>query len=170
MKAITELGLLEILKLGLVGLAFLFAYLAFMLLRAEQKKEESRPEQMTAIFRFMVFSLVLAGMVAIGPLLAKAMEDKPNPMMQAMLESAKNRPPMSVEFVESQIDTLTLAHVERIKTLNKQLDRQQELLIAERVDFQETRRAESNLRRLEQQIRRENTAFNSKINSLRRLL
>ncbi|MEH6526407.1 MAG: hypothetical protein V7723_10060 [Sneathiella sp.] len=51
----------EILKLGFVGIAFLLAVLAFLLLKTEQGKDNPRPKMITPIYVFMVFSLLLAG-------------------------------------------------------------------------------------------------------------
>ncbi|USG60688.1 hypothetical protein NBZ79_16095 [Sneathiella marina] len=51
----------EILKLGFVGIAFLLAVLAFLLLRTEQGKDSPRPRMITSIYVFMAFSLILAG-------------------------------------------------------------------------------------------------------------
>ncbi len=51
----------EILKIGFVGIGFLLAGLAFLLLRAEQGKNKPRPGMITPIYVFMGFSLILAG-------------------------------------------------------------------------------------------------------------
>lgn len=51
----------SILKLGFVGIGFLLAGLAFLLLKAEQSKDSPRPNMITPIYVFMGFSLVLAG-------------------------------------------------------------------------------------------------------------
>ena len=55
-----NLDFTAILKLGFVGIAFLLAVLAFLLLRAEQGKDSPRPKMITSIYVFMVFSLLLA--------------------------------------------------------------------------------------------------------------
>ncbi|MBL4890589.1 MAG: hypothetical protein JKX91_01940 [Rhizobiaceae bacterium] len=50
-----------ILKLGFVGIGFLLAGLAFLLLKTEQSKVSPRPKMLTPIYVFMGFSLILAG-------------------------------------------------------------------------------------------------------------
>jgi uncharacterized FlaG/YvyC family protein len=49
----------DILKLGVIGLGFLLALLAYRLLRAEQKRDTSRPAIIRSIYVFMGFSLLL---------------------------------------------------------------------------------------------------------------
>ena len=56
-----DLDVLEVLKLGFVGIAFLLAALTFLLLRAEQKVTPyPRDKMIKSISTFMAFSLVLA--------------------------------------------------------------------------------------------------------------
>lgn len=52
------MNVLEILKLGSIGLFFLFSYLTFRLLSAEQKKEHPHPNMIKAIYVFMVLCVV----------------------------------------------------------------------------------------------------------------
>lgn len=64
--AMTNVDALEILKLGVIGLGFLLAALAFHLLRIEQGRPEPRPSILSSVKLFMAFSLVLCaiGLVA----------------------------------------------------------------------------------------------------------
>ncbi len=55
-----NLNVLEILRLGFVGIAFLLAGLAYLLLRREQERAEPRAGMLRPIYGFMVFALVLA--------------------------------------------------------------------------------------------------------------
>ena len=54
-----NLNLVEILRVGVVGLGFLLALLSYRLLLEEQKKEIERPGILKAIYVFMSFSVVL---------------------------------------------------------------------------------------------------------------
>ena len=56
-----SLDFVGILKLGFVGLGFLLAGLAYLLLKAEQKKDQPRPAMITPIYVFMAFALLLSG-------------------------------------------------------------------------------------------------------------
>jgi hypothetical protein len=51
----------EILKLGVIGLGFILALMAFMLLTREQKKSEPHIRIIHAIYTFMAFAVVLCG-------------------------------------------------------------------------------------------------------------
>ena len=55
-----NLNVLEILRLGFVGIAFLLAGLAYLLLRREQERAEPRAGMLRPIYVFMGFALVLA--------------------------------------------------------------------------------------------------------------
>lgn len=55
------LDFVGVLKLGFVGLGFLLAGLAYLLLKAEQQKNQPRPTMITPIYVFMAFALVLSG-------------------------------------------------------------------------------------------------------------
>ena len=57
-----DLNVLEILKLGFVGIAFVLAALAYLLLKAEQKMDRPRKKMIHPIYAFMAFSLILAGL------------------------------------------------------------------------------------------------------------
>ena len=56
-----SLDFVGVLKLGFVGLGFLLAGLAYLLLRAEQQKDQPRSTMITPIYVFMVFALILSG-------------------------------------------------------------------------------------------------------------
>lgn len=51
----------EILRLGLIGLSFLLAFLAFRLLLAEQRRSEVRNAMFVATYVFMIFAIVMSG-------------------------------------------------------------------------------------------------------------
>jgi len=51
----------EILGYGVIGFAFLLAFLAYRLLTKEQKRENPRPQVIRTVYSFMVFSVVLCG-------------------------------------------------------------------------------------------------------------
>lgn len=58
----TKFDPLEILKLGVIGLAFLLAFLAYAILRQEQNFSAPRRLMLTAAYVFMIFALVMTGM------------------------------------------------------------------------------------------------------------
>jgi hypothetical protein len=55
-----DLNVLEILRLGFVGIAFLLAGLSYLLLRKEQDRSDQRTSMFKSIYVFMAFSLILA--------------------------------------------------------------------------------------------------------------
>ena len=58
-------NVIEILKVGLSGFAFLMMWLSYLLLKAEQKREQNpRPGFIKAIYVFMALSLSFAVLVA----------------------------------------------------------------------------------------------------------
>lgn len=66
MEALFENNLIvEILKLGITGVAFVFLYMSFKLLKGEQSKDSPRPTFLKAINRFnwmaLVFILIVGG-------------------------------------------------------------------------------------------------------------
>lgn len=56
-----NMQIVEVLKLGFIGLGFLLALLSFWLLRSEQNKNQPNPNMITPIYVFMGFSLIMAG-------------------------------------------------------------------------------------------------------------
>jgi hypothetical protein len=58
---VTSDTLVDVLRLGFVAVAFLFAWFAYLLLRREQQLANPRAPVIKAIYVFMAFSLVLAG-------------------------------------------------------------------------------------------------------------
>src|SRR5262245_54273185 len=52
-------ALLKILGLGVIGLGFLLALLAYQLLRQEQAKAQTNPDVLRSIYFFMGFSVIL---------------------------------------------------------------------------------------------------------------
>ena len=55
-----KLNIVEILRIGVIGLGFLLAVLAYRLLTNEQKREEIRPSLIKATYVFMFFSIILS--------------------------------------------------------------------------------------------------------------
>lgn len=163
------MDIVEILKVGFSGFAFLLAWLAYRLLAEEQRKSESRKSQLKAIYNFMAFSIILGMFAMISPFIPKMLENEPDPFMQAMLESAKNRKPLPLEFVKSQIQELTIAHNERLVSLYMQREKEEGRL-SSRVSEPDIRQVESTLRRLEQYIREENRSYESKVREFRNML
>ena len=51
-----------ILSYGVIGLGFLLALLAYLLLLREQRAKQPRPSILVAINRFMIFAVALAGL------------------------------------------------------------------------------------------------------------
>jgi hypothetical protein len=162
--------IVEILKLGFGGLAFLLAFLAFSLLSSEQKRNEPRPAQLKAISNYMTFSLLLGAMTVIGPFLPKFFEEKPNPLMEAMLEQQKNRKPMPLEFVQNQINELTKGHNMRIYALYAERNKLENKLSTSEDMSSATRSLERSMRRVEQNIREENMKFDSDVREFRSML
>lgn len=59
---------LEILRLGIIGLAFILALLAYRLLRAEQARPDVRRPMLFASLGFMCFSVILCALLIIEKL------------------------------------------------------------------------------------------------------
>jgi hypothetical protein len=57
-------SVIRILQIGLAGLAFLFAVLAYLLLRSEQQKQKTNPSIVRAIIIFL--GIQLAALVSVG--------------------------------------------------------------------------------------------------------
>ncbi|PIA71561.1 hypothetical protein [Pseudomonas sediminis] len=68
-----------ILSYGVIGLGFLLALLAYFLLLQEQHTKEPRESILAAINRFMIFSLVLAGLGLTSEVVRSFFNQKPTP-------------------------------------------------------------------------------------------
>ena len=164
------MNVLEILKLGFIGLAFLLAFLAYKLLATEQRREISRPAHLEAISKFMTFSLALGVLSIMSPFIPKLLENKPDPFVEAMLISAKNRKPLPLEFVQEQIQIVTVGHNKRIETLYSQRNAEEERLKSLPSSSKSSWRDEESLRKIERYIREENREFDSKVRDFRNML
>lgn len=164
------MNILEILKLGFIGLAFLLAFLAYRLLSTEQRSKISRPAHLEAISKFMAFSLVLGVMSIASPFIPKMLEDKPDPFMEAVLISAKNRKPLPLEFVQEQIQTLTIGYNKRIETLYSRREAEDKRLKSLPSSSTSTWKDEESLRKIERYIREENREYESKVRDFRNML
>jgi len=162
-----EVDVLEILKIGFSGFAFLLAFLAYRLLFTEQKREVPRENQLNAISRFMGFSIILGIMTAVIPFIPKLLEEKPNLFMEAMLQSAKDRKPLPAEFIQNQILELSVAHNQRMNLLYLQRGEQESKLKSGINTNNDVREVERSIRRIEQYIRQENRDYGSKISDFR---
>jgi len=67
-RIVMSLPIVDILKLGLAGAAFLFLYLAFSLLRSEQKKDQPRQLILKSIHIFMLLCFAFTLMVGLSDL------------------------------------------------------------------------------------------------------
>lgn len=164
-----SLKILEILELGFIGLAFLLAYFAYRLLVSEQHKNEPDQNRQKLIYVYMGFALILGGMAVVSPYMPEFLEEKPNPYMDYLVESAKNREPLDKEFIEQQIETLVIGHEARLAELAKQrLDIEKE--IPNYASRSETAsRYLDALDRIERYISDENRAFDRKIRDLKNM-
>lgn len=153
---------INILQLGFSGVVFILALFAYWLLRREQNKTTSREEFQDTIDKFMKFYLALAILTMVSPILPKLFEEKPNLLMEAAIESAKNRKPLPLEFVKSQIAALTEAHNQRLESLYNHRTNL-ENLINSATDENKVREIEKSLRRANQNIRDENQEYDSKV-------
>ena len=160
----------EILEQGFIGLAFLLAFLAYKLLSAEQKKEKSSSERLELISNFMKFSLVLCVMAIGSPHIPALLEEKTNPLMEHMLESAKNRTPMDKGFIEKQIEMLIAGHESRLKELSQQRLSVEQKVTATAHDSSDKYGYNRSLSRIEQYVRQENRELDRKIRDLRSML
>lgn len=61
-----KFNVIEILRLGVNGLGFLLAFLAYRLLAKEQSKKEPHEKNIKAIKQFMAFSIILC-LIALIP-------------------------------------------------------------------------------------------------------
>jgi len=165
----TLFSVIEILQFGFPGLAFLLALFSYKLLAAEQKKEHPRNDQLQAINTYMKFSLILGVLTVSTPIIGHLLEDKPNPLWEAAVESMKNRKPLPLEFVKDQISTLTAAHNKRLESLYERRTQVEKSLEKTSSDSQ-TREINKTLRRVEQQIRDENREYDSKVSEFTRSL
>lgn len=159
------MDIIKILQIGFAGPAFLLAVLSYRLLLIEQKKEEPNPKNHEAINRFMVFALILGGLIFLTPYFPQLLEGKSNPLMDAAIEAAKNREPMEPKFIEQQVAILTDGHNERLSVLHAERDEIESSLRAGVSTA--TRNYEASLRRTEEYIRDENRNFRSRIQELR---
>lgn len=161
------MDIIKILQIGFAGPAFLLAVLSYRLLLVEQKKEKPNPKNHEAINRFMIFAFVLGSLIFLAPFFPQLIEEKPNPLMDAAIEAAKNREPLDPEFIEEQVIVLTTGHNERLSTLYAQRNEVEGTLRAG--VSTSTRSYEDSLRRVEEYIRDEDREFRSKIRDLRSL-
>lgn len=164
------MDIVEILKVGFSGFSFLLAGLAYKLLSESQKNKSLQKNQLYATYSFMVFSIILAILTLFAPLMPKFLEEKPDLFMQAVLQSTKNRKPLPIEFVKSQIFELTIAHNKRVNALHAQREAQERALRNKAVTDEDVRNIEKALRRIEQYIRIENRDYDRKVSDFRRML
>jgi len=68
---LNNLDVVQILQIGVIGLGFLLALLAFWLLRKEQSKTEPHPNILKQITIFMAFSISLCVLGLLGNLIPK---------------------------------------------------------------------------------------------------
>lgn len=102
------MNILEILKLGSIGLFFLLALLTYRLLANEQKKAEPHKNMITAIYVFMVLCL-LFGMAGLF------VEPKNNPLLSTSSTCDNTA-------IEREIALLGEEHRQRSSALNQKYD------------------------------------------------
>jgi hypothetical protein len=124
-----NINVYEILSYGVIGLGFLLALLAYRLLTREQKQENPRNAILTAIYIFMVFSVVLC-------IIGFADNSKPTQPQtgewqqkyEKMAARMKNMLPASdLRLVLENFSDTTLAKDEIIPTIRKIAGEAQEL-------------------------------------------
>jgi hypothetical protein len=98
---INNVDALEILKIGVIGLGFLLALLAFFLLRNEQNKAQARPSILSVVKLFMAFSLVLCLIGLFAELFPEANSSKQH---VASLEKENERLKVISERLEKTCD------------------------------------------------------------------
>ena len=109
-------AVIDILKLGLSGLVFLFALLGYRLLEAEQKK--GKPTILAAIYRYLwmcLLSAVLVAVFSLAPMVLPSfrhVDAEPCRDSLSRLATVAKLPDVPVEKLRAAIDT----HVERCST------------------------------------------------------
>jgi len=151
-----NLNIVEILKLGFVGFAFLLAFLTYKLLSNEQRKTEPKKILIIAIYVFMFFALILAG----AGLFADLSKYSPS------LNSNKSYDTTILD----EIQKLRLAHDTRLDQLNNEyLNVIKEIDPASHIEPY-IKEYKDKATRLENLIKSENDDFNTKIQNLQYLL
>ncbi|RMI00773.1 MAG: hypothetical protein D6681_11160 [Calditrichaeota bacterium] len=116
-----NLPVVDILKVGLSGLVFLFTFLAYRLLQQEQQRGEPRDKILQSIYRFMWMSVLLAFLVGGFDLLKWLTSDNGN---EEQLAGLKQQFQQQLMLKNQEIDSLK----QIIETLNEnQLSLQQQI-------------------------------------------
>ncbi len=83
--------LLAILQIGVIGLGFLLAVLAYHLLTKEQKQSTPRPDFLKSIYNFMCFSVVLCVIGIAAQLIDKYLPSPPTPAKITIPETKEDK-------------------------------------------------------------------------------
>lgn len=74
-----KIDVLEILRLGAIGLGFLLAWMAYRLLAVEMKAKTPRPEILKSIREYMVFAIAIVLLAILGDVGRKLLDGGPAP-------------------------------------------------------------------------------------------
>ena len=83
----TNMDVLKILQIGVIGLGFLLAVLAYHLLTKEQKQDTPRSDILKSIYVFMSFSVVLCVIGIVSQVIDMNKESHPLPSTSSPLET-----------------------------------------------------------------------------------
>lgn len=152
------MNIAEILKLGSIGLLFLFAFLTYRLLANEQKQTEPRTKMLTPIYIFMVLTVVF-GSASLY-------------LEYSKFESSNNKNNNGSNVsatVENEIQKLTEEHNKRINSLHeKYLKAEYESTYGGNIDSYKEEYLQQ-AKRFAEVIKQENLDFAKKIEALRNM-
>ncbi len=103
--SLADLNVVSILQLGVTGLGFLLALLAYWLLSKEQRQNEPRPSSLQSVRLFMWFSVSLCVIGLVPQVLAavSAPDEQATPALRAQIEELHGK----LRDYEHNVDTLT---------------------------------------------------------------
>lgn len=117
----------------------------------------------------MAFSLALGALTIVAPFIPNIIEDKPNPYMDYLIQSSMERTPTDPEFIEQQIQALTLSHEQRISELTARRLQLEREISAQAINSDRLPVYEDSIDRIGRYIDEENRDFDSKIRDIRSL-
>ena len=102
----TNLNVVEILRLGVVGLAFLLAFLAYAILRKEQDLTRPRSMMLAAAYIFMVFSIVMCGLTIFNGIKEKMLANEAAQRQSQVAADTEQRRIEAIPTITWTLDSL----------------------------------------------------------------
>ena len=164
------MDVVKILNFGFSGFAFLLAWMAYRLLLNHSRNDKTQRDYFKTVYRFMIFSIVLGCLSILSPFAPKLFESHYDTLLKASAENLKQRQPLPIDFVKSQIANLASAHDQRLEELYRTRAAVEANLRIEGMSRNKTRVLEASLRRIENNIRQENQDFSRKVREFKSML